>query len=273
MGNELTPAGHFNIDDIDKVMQGTGAVEAPRESFNRIKVDGPNLVAEDNAWQTPVRGDGPALIARIVSPPNQYQAKWFTAAEAERVDRPSIAESFCKSHTDIPAQAREYAEDGTSCRACPFSPFERNVPNKCSWKGDLRIQPFPEGDDPELTGDEPIYLLTLATSAMFKWAGPSRDGETNFITELGKFAIINAQELYDVEVTTNEQADAIGKRAVGDLNAGLVAAEIRSVKQVNEQYGREWYIPVLTPIHIEKDDQPAQVTAPENVEALDGTGL
>lgn len=268
MSNELTTAGHFNIDDLDSVLQSTGAVEPPRESFNRIKVDGPNFIAEDNAWQTPVRGDGPALICRIVAAPEQYQAKWFTAAEADRVDRPSISESFCKSKFDVPSQAREYAEDGTSCRSCPFNPFERGVQNKCSWKGDVRIQPFPEGDDPELTGEEPVYLLTLSTSAMFQWKGPSRDGETNFITELGRYAITNAQELYGMTVTTREQAESIVSRALGALNMGMVAAELRAVKKTNEQLGREWYVPVFTPIHIEKDED-AVTNTPEAQAQLD----
>lgn len=269
MSDELTTAGHFNIDDLDKVMQESGAVEPPRESFNRIKVDGPNFVAEDNAWQTPVRGDGPALIARIVAAPAQYQAKWFTAAEAERVDRPSISESFCKSHFDIPTQARETSEDGTSCRGCPFNPFERGVPNKCSWKGDVRIQPFPEGDNPEITGEEPIYLLTLSTSAMFQWKGPSRDNETNFITELGRFAVQNAQDLYGITVTTQEQAKMVVNRALGSLNAGDVAAELRAVKKSNEALGREWYVPVFTPVHIEKSDEP--VNTPEAQAQLDAS--
>lgn len=274
MSNELTTSGHFNLDDLDAVMQASGAVEAPRESFNRMKLDGPNFVADDNAWQTPVRGDGPAFIARIVGAPTQYQAKWFTAAEAERVDRPSIAESFCKSHIEIPTQARETAEDGTSCRSCPFNPFERGVQNKCAWKGDLRLQPFPEGDDPELTGDEPIYLLTLSTSAMFQWKGPSREGETNFITELGRYAVTNAQRLYDIEVTTKEQAEMVVGRALGALNAGLVAAEVRSVKKANEALGREWYVPVLTPIHIDTDESDLDlIESPANQEALEGAGL
>jgi hypothetical protein len=272
MSGELTTQGHFDITELDSVLQSTGAVEPPRDSFNRIKVDGPNFIAEDNAWQTPVRGDGPALICRIVAAPTQYQAKWFTDAEAERVDRPSIANAFCKSHFDIPTQARENAEDGTSCRACPFNPFERGVANKCSWKGDIRIQPFPEGDDPELTGNEPIYLLTMSTSAMFQWKGPSRDGETNFITELGRYAITNAQDLYGMTVTTREQAETVVNRALGALNAGMVAAELRSKKQVNESLGREWYIPVFTPIHIEKDENDITAATPE-LDEFAGTGM
>lgn len=269
MNSELTNAGHFDISDLDAVLQSTGAVEAPRESFNRIKVDGPNFIAEDNAWQTPVRGDGPAFLARIVAAPSQYQAKWFEEAEAERVGRPQVAKSFCKSFFEVPAQAREQSEDGTSCRSCPFNPFERGVQNKCAWKGDLRVQPFPEGDDPELTGEEPIYLLTLSTSAMFQWKGPSRDGETNFITELGRFAVINAQRLWNIEVTTQEQAKQVVNLALGALNAGLVAAEVRSVKKTNESAGREWYVPVLTPIHIDVDTSPEAVLPAEAVNTDD----
>lgn len=273
MSNELTEAGHFDLSNLDSVLQRTGAIEPPRESINRIKVDGPNFIAEDDAWQTPVRGDAPALICRIVKPIEEYQAKWFTDSDADKADRPDMAGGkFCKSRFLVPGEAREYGTGGASCRSCPFNPFERGVPNKCAWKGDLNIQPFPPGDDPELTGEEPIYTLTLSTSAMFAWKGPSREGEKNFISELCRYAVINAQELYGITVTSEDTAELVSNRALGALAAGNVAAELRSIKRVDEARGREWYIPVFTPIHIDVTDE-GDVENPENLKQLEGSGL
>jgi hypothetical protein len=262
MTSELTKAGTFDPADLDAALVRAGATEE-RTHVNRIKVEGLNFIVpgnDDEAWATPLKGGGPAMVCRLTGGVSEYQAKWFDEAATIQADRPEMLKSFCKSRIGIPGEDREFGTGKTSCRECPFNPFDKSAKNKCSWKGDIEVQPFPEGDEPELTGEEPIYTLTLNTSAMFKWKGPARDGETHFIKELTKFALVHAKELWDIEVLSDEDADRVINRALGALNAGRVAAELRSVKQVNEEYGREWYVPIFTPVMIdvsEADDQHA----------------
>jgi hypothetical protein len=266
MTNEIAPADLFKPEELSTILANAGAIEQPSETFSRLRLEGPNFVAEDNAWQTPIKGGGPALICRIVAPPEEYQAKWFTDADAQLGDRPDMAGGkFCKSRFGVPSEAREFGTNGASCRTCIFNPFQRDYQNKCAWKGDVRVQPFPDGPDPELSGDEPIYTLTISTTGMIEWKGTASSNmrgsvsERNFIARLGQFAITNAKDIWDIDPTSRMGAEQAIMRGLGALNAGLVAAELRSLKMVNEERGREWYVPSFVPIHIEpdNDDVPA----------------
>lgn len=264
MANEIAPADLFKPEELSAILANAGAIEQPMESFNRLRLDGPNFIADDNAWQTPVKGGGPALICRIVSPPEEYQAKWFNDLDADKADRPDMAGGkFCKSRFSVPSEAREFGTNGASCRQCIFNPFQRENFPKCQWKGDIRLQPFPDGPDPELTGDEPIYTLTCSTTAMIEWKGTASNNmrgsvtDRNFIARFGQFAITNAQSIWGIDPTTREGAAQAIMRGLGALNAGLVAAELRSLKAVNEEKGREWYVPSFIPIHIEPDNDGA----------------
>jgi hypothetical protein len=192
-------------------------------------------------------------VARIVTSPEQLQSKWFDAADAASVGRDGktigiadITDQYCKSHFEIETEKREFSQDGTNCRTCVFNPFEKGVPNKCGWKANIQMQIFPDGDPPQLVGNEEIYTITLSTSAMFAWQGPSRNGEANFIKQLNEFGIKNAEEIYGVtKVDTIGAATSISRRVLSSLKNGDVAAEVRSVKRSNEALGREWYIPVF----------------------------
>ena len=260
MSNELTQAGTWDPKELDTILQQAGAIPEQGERFNRMKVDGPNFTAENDAWQTPVRGGGPAMVVRIVQPPEEFQSKWFTQADATITGRDDMVNQFCKSRFAVPAEAREFGTNHTNCRECPFNPFLKGVPNKCSWKGDIRLQVFPEGDDVELTGEEEEYVLTINMSGMIEWGGFNNNptagsvSEFHFIKQLNVFSIANAESLWGFEVTSNILALKAINMAMTQLNSGKVAAELRSVKKVDEAKGREWYLPSFTPILIEPMD-------------------
>jgi hypothetical protein len=81
------------------------------------------------------------------------------------------------------------------------------------------------------------------------------------MARLGAFSVENAKDIWGIDTTTRQGAEQAIMRGLGALNAGLVAAELRSLKMTNEQLGREWYVPSFTPIHIEPDGPETPVLA------------
>lgn len=245
-------------DEITALLQGAGAIDSESNTFNRMKVDGSMFLAGEEVYPyNPVKGHA-AFVARIVSPPEQYQGFWFNDLTAKHANRPEIANRMCKSYYDVPSQARKYSETGASCDACPFNPF-RPAPiegeGRCQWKGDLNLQIVPpEG---ELTGEETIWTLTLSMTGMIEWRGTRKApsggsvSEHNFMYKLAELAAGKATE-WGVS-----QSEAINI-ALTSYNLGGVAAEFRILRAQNEDKSRSWSVVSATPIHIEPltEDEP-----------------
>lgn len=257
MSSEVAPVA-MTPEEIQAVLAGQGAVDNESEGFGavRMKAKGNVFQTDDDVWVSNPKTGEPAFTARLMGPPVQYQAKWFNEAEAERAGRPQIKDRFCKSHYDIPAENREYSQDGSSCRACPFSPYS-DEPKKCGWRGDLSFQIVP--DDGPLTGDEPLHMLSLPVTGMIEFRGTKRaplEGsatDENFMKKLADLSILQAEEWK----CTPTEAIIVGLEA---LNEGMVAAEFRLVEMSNEEQGREWSVVSLTPVHVQKpevQDSPA----------------
>lgn len=249
VSNELVPEGTFTAEDITAALQAAGAIDEEQETFQRVKLDGSTFVAtDDNIWVSNPKSNEPAFIARIMGPPAQFQAFWFTPELAAQAGRDDMAEGgFCKSYYDNPAEAREHGTNGASCRACVFNPFGDSK-QKCSWKGDIQFQVVPE--DGTLTGEETVYTMTLSTTGMIQWKGtrkaPNAGSVTdkNFMFMLAELALKNS-----VEWGVGPQ-EAI-RIALNALNEGLVAAAFRIKRATNENNGNTWSVPVIEPVHIE----------------------
>jgi hypothetical protein len=242
-------------EEIGDILRGGGYIDAAASDFNRMKLDGSTIVAGDDIFiYNPKKPDVPAFQAQIVQPPEEYQGKWFNAEAAQIANRPDIADSMCKSYYDNPQQARKYSEDGASCDACPFHPFHKSaMPGtdqaKCSWKGDLRLRIIPENG--ELTGEEPVWTLTLSTTGMIEYRGASREpqkgsvSEYNFLYQLSRLAESKAEEWG----VTPKQAVMM---ALNAYQAGGVAANVRVLRATNDEGSRSWSVPSFEPFHIEE---------------------
>ena len=249
VSNELVKEGAFSADDITAALQSAGAIDEETEQIERVKLDGSTFVAtDDNIWVSNPKTQEPAFVARIMGPPAQFQAFWFTPELAAQAGRDDMAAGgFCKSYYDNPAEAREHGTNGASCRSCLFNPFGDSRP-KCSWKGDIQFQVVPE--DGTLTGEETVYTMTLSTTGMIQWKGtrkaPNAGSVTdkNFMFGLAELALQNSVEW-------GQQPQEAIRTALNALNEGLVAASFRIVRATNENNGNTWSVPVIEPVHIE----------------------
>ena len=269
LGEPMTP------EQLQKILAGAGAIDEKNDSYGatRMKVNGNTFQTDDNVWMSNPKSEAPAFTARLMSPPEQYQAFWFDDAAAERAGRPEMAGRMCKSYYDNPQEARDYGTNGAPCRSCLFKPFGDERP-KCGWKGDLRFQIFPE--DGELKGDEPLHEITFSVTGMIEFRGTAREPQggsatdMNFITKLGYFAAGNPALEYpglwsEWGVTPGE---AVGI-ALEALNEGLVVAGFRIAMQSNQDKSRTWPVVVLDPVHVERPETgttaiPAGTTVEEN---------
>lgn len=255
-----TPAKpQMSAAEITAVLQKAGAIDTDSGSFNRMKVDATSFVTETDIFVYNQRTDEPAFIARVMAPPEQYQALWWTRAMAEyggRVedlpDKDGDNVGFmCKSYYDRPGQERKFSETGASCENCAFKPFAETPPGfnqSCSWKGDLKLQLIPESG--QLTGDEPIYTLTLTQTGMVEFRGTRKEKvkgsatDANFMHRLATLAVSKADE-WSVD------PEAAIMLALTSLHQGGVAAEARIFRQTSTNGSFSWSIPSFNPIHVE----------------------
>ena len=237
-------------EEITAVLAARGAVDEADSGHIRMKVKGNNFITDDDIWMTNIKTGAPAFTARLLAPPVQYQGFYFDAATAEKAGRPEMTKKFCKSHYDNPSEARETGTNGAPCRPCIVNPFGSSSP-KCSWRGDLAFQMIP--DEGEMTGDEPIFSLTLSLTGMIEWKGTRKAqnegsvSKKNFMYKLAELSLLSAEEWG----ISQEQAIVTGLTA---LNEGLVAAEFRSLDAHNEERGMSWNVVSLTPIHVQPPD-------------------
>jgi len=246
MPSELQTAA-LSPEEITAILAGAGAVDEEQEEFFRIKTDGTNFISDDDIWMSNPKTGEAAFTARILGPPVQYQAKWFRPEDAEKADRPEMANRFCKSYYDNPQENREFGTNGASCRDCIFKPFGDGS-FKCGWKGDLQFQIIPP--DGVMQGDEVVWTITFSATGMIEFRGTrkNRTGgsatEKNFMHRLAELSLQLAPEW-------GLEPEAAVIAGLTSLAGGGVAAEFRIVRVTNETMGNTWSVPTLTPIHIE----------------------
>ena len=248
----LATEGTFSADDITAALQSAGAIDEEQEMVERVKLDGSTFVAtDDNIWISNPKTDAPAFVGRVMGPPAQFQAFWFTPELAAQAGRDDMAEGgFCKSYYDNPAEAREHGTNGASCRSCLFNPFGDTRP-KCSWKGDIQFQVVPE--DGTLTGEETVYTMTLSTTGMIQWKGTRKAPNEGSVTKKNTMFLLAELALKNAPEWGVSPQEAI-RMALNALAEGLVACNFRIVRATNESNGNTWSVPVIEPVHIEVPD-------------------
>lgn len=191
MANPNTPALPTG-DDLQRKLMESGFLNKAEggSEFNRITAKGQNLVYNKEVIASyNAKTKEPVLLVQLTDMPVEYQAMWFTTELADAVGRPEVANRFCKSHFDDPAEAREwseaYGEEGKrqNCRQCPVNPFKKpsELPpeakaqdgaSKCAWKGDLEFRIIEQqADGTFASSDETVYTMTLPTTGIIEFKG------------------------------------------------------------------------------------------------------
>lgn len=247
--------------------------------FNRIKLDGQNLVYNDEIIASyNAKTKEPALYIRLAGEATEYQAMWFDKDGnlARAVGRPGMAGKMCKSHFDDPNEARSFAMDGTSCDSCPvhpFMPFDKLPPEagnkRCAWKADLEFYILDKQEDGTLAQtDDTLYTMSLPTTGVIEYKGSSSKkgggplagsvSPENFKVQLARLAMTKWGEKGILMAKTYERA-------------GGVIAELHILRGTSPDGSRSYPVVSLRPIDIlEMEEAPA---LPDTSEAPDDEGV
>jgi hypothetical protein len=211
---------------------------------------------------------------QIVTDVDEYYGKYFDESEAHLAGRPNIANSWCKSHTAVPSQGGEHAEDTTSCRECPVSHFitrkdEGMLPiwngkpaKKCSWMGDLEFRLL---DADDTITDERIWTLSFTPTGMIEWQGSFGDKSKGYISDQSSKQKLALLAL--TKAAQDEVAQAI-QQAADSLRQGGVLAEARILRTVVNE--NRFSVPSITPIDIiPVEATPALATSEEPAPATE----
>jgi len=249
MSTALVKAEEFSAADLNKYLQQTGwAEQSSGEGPLRMKLAGNMLTTPDGDMYVynPSKPKIPALTVRIVKPPEEYHAMYVSDANATLMHRPELSNTFSKRYIHPNPDHRVWESDLAFDDIKNAGLFDDNGKQiKPQWKADILLQIMP--DSGTLTGDEPIYILSLSTTSVieFKGAALNPDGgaisELNFIRKLCKFAMEADPEHPQQAVTA----------ALTSLTLGGVVAEVRLLPAENKELARNWTIISFDPIHIE----------------------
>lgn len=273
---------NLSHDALMALLQQSGMAQTPSSDFRRLRLDNGTLVALDSQGEVlemfPPKFQGktplPAVTLRIVEPPKYYNAFWLDADEsnggfnADRIGRPELNKSFAKHYDDPADQA---ADKNPSNEV--YDDIARATNKRGDFKADLKVQIVPASG--QMTGDEPVYTLTLSASAAIDWRG-SRKNQTggvvqdkNFIVQLAEFAATAAAGAGGDQAA---QAKAV-LDAMTALRLGGVVADCYLLRASNEDGSRSWTVPAFVPVHIEYPDAAAALPAGDDPLATDSDDL
>lgn len=241
--------------DINATLRALGLMEENQVSdFIRARVNGSTFEIGDDVYPSNQKTKEPAFYGRLLEMPIEYQGVYLTAQEAEELDRPGIADRYCKSHYDksvYPNQGGEYAEDGTSCRKCPINPFTKRADSpldggkKCGWRGDLVYRMW--DDNGKGDADDRVIYLSLPTTGMIELKGMRKEPEKGYVSPLNFM-----QQLARLGLATfgsDNAAVSIQKAALALANGGVIAA-FRIVQAKSGDGARSFPVVSLTPVAI-----------------------
>lgn len=255
------------------------------KDINRLKIAGQNIYSGDEliATSTPAtkgKKAEPALIVQLIDAPRQYQSLWFDKKEnahndgsngllAAAVGRdgtqhgiPSIEGRFCKSHFDVEAEARRFAEDGTSCDTCPVHPFvpKDQLPpeangKKCSWRADVEFRILEKNEEGLLEAlDDTIWTVSLSTTGVIEFVGSSgrkNDPMAGSVSEKNTMAQI-------AQLGFNKWGKEGILKARTMLSLGGVICELYIIPTKSKDGSIHWTVPSFVPIEIlEQEEQQA----------------
>lgn len=237
VAKQLTP------EELTALLQRNGwAEKGSSDSMPRMKLDGNMLTTPEGGMYVynPAKPQVPALVVRIVRPPEEYYAIWIDSGVALSIGRTDLDGTFSKEYINPDPDRKVWPSD-------EVYPDLRRAGHKGAWKGDILVQIIPE--DGQLKGDETVYVLTLSTTSLIEFKGSSRAplegsvSDENFITKLSNFAQSHAPDGTDPGQAVMD--------ALESLTLGGVAAEVRILRAENKELGRTWPVIVFDPIHVE----------------------
>jgi len=262
-GAELVVSTGVTNADITALLQQQGWAEKSTGGTRQwLKFANGRLVTPDGEtfMYNPSKPKVPACTVRIVKPPESYKGYFITDKVAALIGQPELAGNFSKKY-DVPDANRQVwdsdlAYDDIDRLAKTGTVFDdvTGRPLKSQWKGDMLVQIFP--DSGSLTGEEPIYTLSLPATSLVEFRGSYRDpsagsvSEFNFIHKLAQFAAGGVEG----EVEQNKAIIA----AMTSLTLGGVAADVRILPAENKETKTSWSVLSFDPIHVEPmtgDDQ------------------
>lgn len=234
--------------DLTSLLQDSGMLSRGSE-FHRMSLEGGKLVAGDDIYVFNERKpETPAATVRIVKPPFYYNALWVDDAMAHEVNRPDLSSRFVKKF-DNPNDDSFNSHDPET-----YDVLTKTLGVRGAFKGDILLQIVPPSG--EMTGEEPIYTLTLPTTSVFEWRGSTRNpnggsvSEFNFIYKLADFAMKQAADTGEDETGQRSAVSA----ALTALRLGGVVADIRLWTMKNDDGSRSWTVISFDPVHVEPAD-------------------
>lgn len=266
----------YTEDEFTAALRESGFLptSAGGAEFNRLTVKGTNIVdSEDNivaAYNQKTKEA--ALIVQLKGEPTQYQALWFDKQGqlAAVADRPDMnGGGFCKSHFEVPSEARRYSDKGTSCDECLLHPFipAKDLPilpdgtraKKCSWKADVEFRILEKQDDGSLVVVDPtVFTMSLSTTSIMEFVGSSSKknngmaGTVSPENTMVRIAKLGLQKWGKEGI----------QKAKSYLALGGVIAELHILPAKSEDGSKNWNVTSFNPIEIlEVDEQPALTTA------------
>lgn len=251
-------------DDLTALLQGAGMIEKAATS-NRMKIDGANFVAGDVIMPYNSATKKPAFIGRLATPLREMNAFYMRQDEADYASRPHMGDKFCKSYGDIPEQGRQYAEDGTACRGCPFNPFVNvaDTPNgrKCQWRGEMGVQIIP--DSGILEGDEPVWLMDFSTTSVIEHKGTKKSPQTGQVSPFNFMVLLARLAQEQASAKGEDPQQAVLKALIAYRNGGVVG-EFRLLGASSADNSRTWRIIHIRPIQIiDVEEAPAIEAGPK----------
>ena len=248
----VVPATLSNEELMALLGQAGMTAKGGDSNFRRMSLKGGILITDpgqpdEESWPPTKRG--PTMTVRIVKPPIYYNSFYLDEKEengsidARRIGRPDLNGKFVKKYDD-PA---EQAADGFS-NVEVYEDLTTATGSRGSFKGDIQLQIVPESG--ELTGEEPVYTLSLSTTGALDFRGTSKNPaggvaqEKNFIVQLAELAANKAAE--DGVDPSKAVLDAMTS-----LRLGGVVAEIYLRQTSNKDGSQTWTVPCFVPVHIE----------------------
>jgi hypothetical protein len=269
----VTVPQSLSNDDLMALLGQAGMISSGGGGFRRMSLTSGSLVTdpgEPNEESWPPTKKGPTMTVRIVKPPVYYNAFFLDvqekngAIDPRRIEREDLDKRFVKKYDDPNEQA---ADQWSNVEV--YDQLVEVTGGRGSFKADIQLQIVP--DSGELTGDEPVYTLSLSTTSALDWRGSSKNPqggivqEKNFIVQLAELA----QQQFIENGGEGNPSQAI-LDAMTSLRLGGVVAEVYLVLTSNpNKPSQTWTVVAFKPIHIEPLDQLAQLTdgATEDVAA------
>lgn len=256
-------------EDFMALLQQSGMVPQGGGDFHRMILRNGMLVTDadtpnEEQWPPP-RGGAPVFLVRVVKPPVFFngifcgdkefdsEGRSTGAFDARKINRPELNGRFVKKYDDPAEQAADSYAILADYEAVSAAANQRGA-----FKADIQVQIVPESG--ELTGDEPVYTLTMSATSAMDWRGTVKNpnggtvSEKNFIVQLGEFAQAKAIEAGgDRQAVMGAVLDAMTALRLGNVVAAVYLKTAQS-----EDKSRTWTVIAFQPVHVETGEaQPA----------------